>query len=177
MAQSPVMPSIGMTPKRGHELQQALQSLETSRLASEGSCLVATENGRSTLPEPTPADTHASPLRCRKCGSNRFVVPSHSTVDSLVTCADCGAGIGRWATFESASLKKPKLRRKARQDGKPSAVLLPDSLAAGIPLKGPDVAGWSKRVVPSPEDESHRLLENPYHVRRGEREQLLAAAA
>ena len=74
-------------------------------------------------------------------------------------------------------MKKPKLRRKARQDGKPSAVLLPDSLAVGIPLKGPDVAGWSKRVVPSPEDESHRLLEKILATSGAVREQLLAAAA
>jgi hypothetical protein len=79
----------------------------------------------------------------------------------------CAVICGR-ATFESASLKKPKLR--TRQDGKPSAVLLDDSLALGIPLKGPDVAGWSKRVVVSPEDESHRLLKEKSlpHPARGE---------
>ena len=73
---------------------------------------MATENGRSTLPEPTPADTHASPVRCRKCGSNRFVVPSHSTDDSLVTCADCGAGIGRWGNIRVGILEEAKTEEK-----------------------------------------------------------------
>jgi predicted nucleic acid-binding Zn ribbon protein len=48
------------------------------------------------MPEPIQADQRAYPLRYHKCGSNRFVVPDHSTDDSLVTCAHCGAEIGRW---------------------------------------------------------------------------------
>ena len=60
------------------------------------------------MPEPIKADTHASPLRCRKCGSNRFVVPDHSTDDSLVTCADCGAGIGRWGDVRVGILEEAK---------------------------------------------------------------------
>ena len=46
------------------------------------------------MPEPIKADTHAFPLRCRKCGSNRLTVPAHSTNESIVTCTDCGAAIG-----------------------------------------------------------------------------------
>ena len=60
------------------------------------------------MPEPIKADTHASPLRCGKCGSNRFVVPDHSTDDSLVTCADCGAGIGRWGDVRVGILEEAK---------------------------------------------------------------------
>ena len=60
------------------------------------------------MPELIKADTHASPLRCRKCGSNRFVVPDHSTDDSLVTCADCGAGIERWGDVRVGILEEAK---------------------------------------------------------------------
>src|SRR2546430_6202559 len=70
------------------------------------------------MPEPIKADTHAFPLRCRKCGSNRLTVPAHSTNGSIVTCTDCGAEIGRWATCESASLKKPT--GKGRQTCRPA---------------------------------------------------------
>ena len=60
------------------------------------------------MPEPIKADTHASPLRCHKCGSTRFIVPDHSTDDSLVTCADCGAGIGRWGDVRVGILEEAK---------------------------------------------------------------------
>ena len=64
------------------------------------------------MPEPNQADTHASPLRCRKCGSNRFTVPDHSTDDSLVTCAHCGAGIGRWGDIRLGILEEAKTEEK-----------------------------------------------------------------
>ena len=60
------------------------------------------------MPDPIEADMHASPLRCRKCGSNRFVVPDHSTADSLVTCADCGAEIGCWGDVRVGILEEAK---------------------------------------------------------------------
>src|SRR5207248_9909624 len=72
---------------------------------------------------PIKADTHTCPLRCRKCGSNRFVVPAHSTNESIVTCTDCGPEIGRWATCESASLKKPT--GKGRQTCRPARSACP----------------------------------------------------
>jgi predicted nucleic acid-binding Zn ribbon protein len=49
-----------------------------------------------------------APLRCPKCGSNKFVVPDHSTNDSLVTCADCGAEIGRWGDVRVGILEEVK---------------------------------------------------------------------
>jgi len=52
------------------------------------------------------------PLRCPKCGSNKFVVPDHSTGDSLVTCADCGAGIGRWGDVRVGILEEAETERK-----------------------------------------------------------------
>ena len=60
------------------------------------------------MAEPIKADTHASPLRCRKCGSNRFVVPDYSTDDSLVTCGDCGAEKGRWGNIRVGILEEGK---------------------------------------------------------------------
>ena len=60
------------------------------------------------MPEPIKADTHTFPLRCRKCGSDRFVVPDHSTDDSLVTCTDCGARIGRWGDVRVGILEEAK---------------------------------------------------------------------
>ncbi len=60
------------------------------------------------MPEPIKADTHTCPLRCRKCGSNRFVVPDHSTDESLVTCTDCGARIGRWGDVRVGILEEAK---------------------------------------------------------------------
>jgi predicted nucleic acid-binding Zn ribbon protein len=60
------------------------------------------------MPEPIKAETHASPLRCSNCGSNKFVVPDRSTDDSLVTCTDCGAGIGRWGDVRVGILEEAK---------------------------------------------------------------------
>jgi len=60
------------------------------------------------MPEPIKADTHASPLNCRKCGSNRFAVPAHSTNESIVTCTDCGAEIGRWGDVRVGILEEAK---------------------------------------------------------------------
>ena len=57
--------------------------------------------------KPIEADMHV-PLRCRKCGSNKFVVPDHATDDSLVTCADCGAGVGRWGDVRVGVLETAK---------------------------------------------------------------------
>lgn len=51
------------------------------------------------------ADMHV-PLRCGKCGSNKFVVPDHATDDSLVTCALCGAGIGPWGNVRVGILEE-----------------------------------------------------------------------
>src|SRR5204863_38793 len=78
------------------------------------------------MAEPIKADTHASPLRCRKCGSNRFVVPDYSTDDSLVTCGDCGAEIGRWGNIrvgileegkETSALEKAEKAKLGRWEG------------------------------------------------------------
>jgi predicted nucleic acid-binding Zn ribbon protein len=56
-----------------------------------------------------------APLRCRKCGSNKFVVPEHVTNDSLVTCADCGVAIGRWGDFRVGILDEVKEEKAARK--------------------------------------------------------------
>jgi predicted nucleic acid-binding Zn ribbon protein len=64
------------------------------------------------MPRPTQADTPASPLRCRKCGSNRFIVPDKSTDDSLITCADCRAGLGRWGEIRVGILEEAKTEEK-----------------------------------------------------------------
>jgi hypothetical protein len=59
-----------------------------------------------------------APLTCPKCGSNNFVVPDPATNDSLVTCAYCGAGIGRWGEVRVGMLdevKEDKGARKAKQ--------------------------------------------------------------
>jgi transcription initiation factor TFIIIB Brf1 subunit/transcription initiation factor TFIIB len=53
-----------------------------------------------------------APLRCPKCGSNKFVVPDNSTDDSLVICADCRAGIGRWGDIRVGILEEAKTERK-----------------------------------------------------------------
>ena len=60
------------------------------------------------MPEPIKADTHAFPLRCRKCGSNRLTVPAHSTNESIVTRTDCGAEIGRWGDVRVGILEEAK---------------------------------------------------------------------
>jgi DNA-directed RNA polymerase subunit RPC12/RpoP len=60
------------------------------------------------MPEPIKADPSASPLRCPKCGSNRFTVPDHSTNDSLVTCTDCGDEVGRWGDIRVGILEEAK---------------------------------------------------------------------
>ena len=65
------------------------------------------------MPEPIKADTHAFPLRCRKCGSNRLTVPAHSTNGSIVTCTDCGAEIGRWGDVRVGSLEEANRKRAA----------------------------------------------------------------
>ena len=49
-----------------------------------------------------------APLRCPKCGSNKFVVPDNSTDESLITCADCGARIGRWGDIRVGILEEAK---------------------------------------------------------------------
>ena len=58
--------------------------------------------------KPIQADPMHAPLRCRKCGSNKFVVPDHAIDDSLVTCADCGAGVGRWGDVRVGVLETAK---------------------------------------------------------------------
>ena len=66
------------------------------------------------MPEPIKADTHTCPSgRCRKCGSNRLTVPAHSTDDSLVTCADCDAEIGRWGDVRVGILEEANRKRAA----------------------------------------------------------------
>ena len=60
------------------------------------------------------------PIRCRKCGSNYFVLPANSTNDSLVTCARCDAEIGRWGDLrigllEDVREKKSVVRTKAQK--------------------------------------------------------------
>jgi predicted nucleic acid-binding Zn ribbon protein len=54
-----------------------------------------------------------APLRCRECGSDRFIVPDHSTDESLVTCADCDAEIGRWGDIRVGILEEAKTEKKA----------------------------------------------------------------
>jgi len=54
--------------------------------------------------EPIQSDI-LTPLRCRKCGSNRITVPAHSTDESRVTCTDCGDDIGGGATTRSTEWK------------------------------------------------------------------------
>jgi len=49
-----------------------------------------------------------TPFRCRKCGSNKFVVPDHATDDNLVACADCGAGVGRWGDVRIGIVEEAK---------------------------------------------------------------------
>jgi predicted nucleic acid-binding Zn ribbon protein len=56
-----------------------------------------------------------APLRCRKCGSNKFAVPDHATNDSLVTCSRCGAGIGRWGDVRVGILDEAKEEKSARK--------------------------------------------------------------
>jgi hypothetical protein len=56
-----------------------------------------------------------APLRCRKCGSNKFAVPDHATNDSLVTCSRCGAGIGRWGDVRVGILDEAKEEESARK--------------------------------------------------------------
>jgi predicted nucleic acid-binding Zn ribbon protein len=56
-----------------------------------------------------------APLRCRKCGSNKFAVPDHATNDSLVTCSRCGAGIGRWGDVRVDILDEAKEEKSARK--------------------------------------------------------------
>jgi hypothetical protein len=70
------------------------------------------------MPKPKAAEMHVS--RCRKCGGNKFVVPNHSTADSLVTCALRGAVIGRWGVvridiLEEAKEPKGASRAKAQR--------------------------------------------------------------
>jgi len=60
-----------------------------------------------------PSAAPESRLRCPKCDSNKFVVPDNSTADSLVTCADCGAGIGRWGDIRVGIIEEAKTERKA----------------------------------------------------------------
>ena len=62
---------------------------------------------------PIKADTHTCPLRCRKCGSNRLTVPAHSTNESIVTCTDCGAEIGRWGDVRVGILEEANRKRAA----------------------------------------------------------------
>jgi DNA-directed RNA polymerase subunit N (RpoN/RPB10) len=50
----------------------------------------------------------STPLRCRKCGGNKFSVLNHATNDSPVTCADCGDVIGRWGDFRIGILEEAK---------------------------------------------------------------------
>ncbi len=66
------------------------------------------------MTEPIQSDI-STPLRCRKCGSNRITVPAHSTDESMVTCTDCGDDIGRWGDVRVGILdvakKKPAAKR------------------------------------------------------------------
>jgi hypothetical protein len=57
-----------------------------------------------------------TPLRCDKCGGNRITVPDHSTDESIVTCTDCGADLGRWGDLRVGILevaKKAPLAKRA----------------------------------------------------------------
>jgi len=47
-------------------------------------------------------------LRCRNCGSNKFIVPDDATNDSLVTCARCGETIGAWGEVRVGLLEETK---------------------------------------------------------------------
>ena len=66
------------------------------------------------MTEPIQSDI-STPLRCRKCGSNRITVPAHSTDESMVTCTDCDDDIGRWGDVRVGILdvakKKPAAKR------------------------------------------------------------------
>ena len=53
-----------------------------------------------------------APHRCPKCGSDKFVVPDHSTDDSLVACADCGAEVGLWGDIRVGILEEAKTEGK-----------------------------------------------------------------
>jgi predicted nucleic acid-binding Zn-ribbon protein len=53
-----------------------------------------------------------APLRCPKCGSNKFVVPDNSTADSLVTCAHCGDEVGLWGDIRVGILEEAKTEGK-----------------------------------------------------------------
>jgi len=56
-----------------------------------------------------------APLRYPKCGSNKFVVPDHATDDSLVTCGDCGAEIGRWGNIRVGILEGKAMAQTGRK--------------------------------------------------------------
>src|SRR6185369_15123752 len=53
-------------------------------------------------------------LRCHKCGSNKFALPNQATDDTPVSCARCGAQIGRWGNIRFGILEKAKNEGVAR---------------------------------------------------------------
>ena len=62
-----------------------------------------------------PIQTNAvTPLRCRRCGSNRISVPARSTDESIVTCTDCGDDIGLWGDVRVGILDVAKKKSSAK---------------------------------------------------------------
>jgi len=54
-----------------------------------------------------------APLRCRNCGSNKFIVLDHATNDSLVRCARCGETISTWGEVRIGLLDEAKEQKAA----------------------------------------------------------------
>ena len=44
-------------------------------------------------------------LHCPKCGGNDLEIPDDATDDSLVTCASCGAVLGRWGDAQRQAME------------------------------------------------------------------------
>src|SRR5437764_14055611 len=66
------------------------------------------EGTASAMPGP-------APLRCRNCGSNKFIVPDHATNDRLVRCAHCGETIGTWGEVRIGLLEEAEEEKAARR--------------------------------------------------------------
>src|SRR5437868_12586614 len=56
-----------------------------------------------------------APLRCRNCGSNKFIVPDHATNDRLVRCAHSGETIGTWGEVRIGLLEEAEEEKAARR--------------------------------------------------------------
>jgi len=56
-----------------------------------------------------------APLKCPKCGSNKFIVPAPATNDALVHCGYCGAEIGPWSELRVGILDEIEQEKAARK--------------------------------------------------------------